>query len=214
MIQYKLPRLLFITHQTPQCSYLQSITRALAGGCKFIQLRMKGAGYHEIKEVVHQALPLCKEQGALLTIDDHAELCLEWNLEGVHLGLNDMKTSEARKLLGPDVLIGGTANTFEDIQYQIAEGVDYIGLGPYQYTSTKTNLSTTLGLNGYLSIIQECRFNNIDIPIYAIGGINQADIPAILSTGVWGISLSSAILNAPNPIKETTNIIQTIDKSL
>jgi thiamine-phosphate pyrophosphorylase len=203
--------LLFITHQTEKYSYLQSIEMALAGGCRQVQLRMKEASPAEIEKVGKKAKALCDKHKAELYIDDYVEICRNVGAAGVHLGKLDMPPSEARKMLGDSFVIGGTANTFDDIFRLKQEGVDYIGLGPFRFTTTKKNLSPILGLEGYRRILDECKINEINLPVFAIGGITVADIPHILNAGVSGIALSSTILNAENPIGETMKIINIIN---
>lgn len=200
--------LLFITHQTEQYSYLESVGIALEGGCRQIQLRMKDLSIHEAIKVAEKAKVLCDQCNAQLYIDDHVEICRQVKVAGVHLGKTDMPPSEARIILGNDFIIGGTANTFDDILHLHSEGVDYIGLGPFRFTETKKNLSPVLGPEGYSEIMNRCRDKNICLPVLAIGGITIEDIPAILHTGVSGIALSSTILNADNPVAETENIIE------
>lgn len=202
--------LLFITHQTDKYTWLESAEVALQGGCRCIQLRMKEATPEEVEAVAQKAKILCDHYGAELYIDDHVEVCKRVNATGVHLGKLDMPIPEARKLLGDGFIIGGTANTQEDIERLYREGADYIGLGPFRFTTTKKNLSPTLGLEGYKKIVASCRQKNIHLPIFAIGGITQSDIPNILSTGVTGIALSSTILQSENPIKETQQINEII----
>ena len=199
--------LLFISHQTDRYDYLQSIEIALQGGCRQIQLRMKDVELSEIERTGHEAKLLCAEYGASLYINDHVEICKRVGADGVHLGRQDMSPSQAREILGTGFIIGATANTFEDIQSLVAQQVDYIGLGPFRFTTTKKNLSPVLGLDGYRKIIQQCGLNNIDLPIFAIGGITIDDITEIKETGVSGIALSSTILNAEDPVEETGKII-------
>jgi thiamine-phosphate pyrophosphorylase len=199
--------LLFITHQTERYDYLQSVEIALAGGCRRVQLRMKGAAPPEVEKTGRRAKELCCRYGAELYIDDHVEVCKNIRAKGVHLGKTDMPPSEARKLLGNGFVIGGTANTFEDIQRLTGEGVDYIGLGPFRFTTTKENLSPVIGLSGYRKIMGQCREQGFRLPVFAIGGITPDDIPEILSAGVSGIALSSAILRAKNPIEEVKRIM-------
>ncbi|MDR2918087.1 MAG: thiamine phosphate synthase [Tannerella sp.] len=200
--------LLFITHQTERYSYLESAEVALKGGCRQIQLRMKDAPVDEVIAVAEKVNVLCAQYNAKLYIDDHVEVCRHVSATGVHLGKTDMPPSEARALLGNSFIIGGTANTFDDIRYLQSEGVDYIGLGPFRFTATKKNLSPVLGLGGYTEIMSRCREHTICLPVLAIGGITLDDIPAILQTGVSGIALSSTILNAENPVAETGKIIE------
>ena len=119
-----------------------------------------------------------------------------------------MPVAQARQFLGKNYIIGGTANTFEDVMLHYRSGADYIGCGPFRFTTTKQKLSPTLGLEGYRNIIQQMTEANIHIPIVALGGITRYDISDILATGVQGIALSGTILNSNDPILETKNILQ------
>lgn len=199
----------FITHFNDKYSYLDSARLALEGGCKWVQLRMKDASDADFEYVAKEVMPMCRQHNAIFLVDDRVELCKKLGADGVHLGKNDMHPADARKILGPDFIIGGTCNTFEDVQ-RVAANVDYIGCGPFRYTTTKKNLAPVLGLQGYKDIVWEMRSQNINIPIVAIGGITCADIPSVLETGVNGIALSGTILNAENPVKETKHILETI----
>lgn len=201
----------YISHYTPQISYAEGIRMALEGGCRWIQLRMKDAPAEEIIACAEEVLPLCRRHGAKFLLDDHVELVRQLGADGVHLGKSDMPVDEARKILGSDIIIGGTANTIEDIIRLHKQGADYIGCGPFRFTTTKKNLSPILGLDGYKSIVLKMKELGIDLPIVAIGGITVEDIPSVMRTGVSGIALSGAILGAPDPVKMTAKIIETID---
>ena len=201
----------YISHFTQQISYAEGIRLALEGGCRWIQLRMKDAPAEEIIACAEEVLPLCRRHGAKFLLDDHVELVRQLGADGVHLGKNDMPVDEARKILGPDIIIGGTANTIEDIIRLHKQGADYIGCGPFRFTTTKKNLSPILGLDGYKSIVLKMKELGIDLPIVAIGGITVEDIPAVMGTGVSGIALSGAILGASDPVEMTARIIETID---
>lgn len=201
----------YISHFTPQISYAEGIRMALEGGCRWIQLRMKDAPAEEIIACAEEVIPLCRRHGAKFLLDDHVELVRQLGADGVHLGKNDMPVDEARKILGPDIIIGGTANTIDDVIRLHKQGADYIGCGPFRFTTTKKNLSPILGLDGYKSIVLKMKELGINLPIVAIGGITVEDIPAVMGTGVSGIALSGAILGAPNPVEMTARIIETID---
>lgn len=201
----------YISHFTQQISYAEGIRMALEGGCRWIQLRMKDASSEEIIACAGEVMPLCRRYGAKFLLDDHVELVKQLGADGVHFGKNDMPVDEARKILGPDIIIGGTANTIEDIIRLHKQGADYIGCGPFRFTTTKKNLSPILGLDGYKSIVLKMKELGIDLPIVAIGGITVEDIPAVMGTGVSGIALSGAILGAPDPVEMTARIIETID---
>ena len=199
----------FITHYTERYSHLDSVRIALEGGCRWIQLRMKEASPEDILPIAKEAMSLCRKYDATFIIDDYVELAKQIGADGVHLGKNDMPITEARKTLGKDFIIGGTANTFEDIQMLYKAGADYIGCGPFRFTTTKKNLSPILGLEGYQQIISQMKENNISLPLIAIGGITKKDIPSLMQTGINGIALSGSILHAENPIEEMKEIIQT-----
>ena len=201
----------YISHFTPTIGYVEGIRMALEGGCKWIQLRMKDAAAEEVLVNAEEPLPLCRQYGAKFILDDHVELVERAGADGVHLGKNDMPVDEARKILGNGKIIGGTANTIEDIVRLHKQGADYIGCGPFRFTTTKKKLSPVLGLEGYKSIVQNMRDKGIDLPIVAIGGITVADIPAIMATGVTGIALSGAILGAADPVAMTENILKTLE---
>lgn len=197
----------FISHCNDRYGYLDSIRLALDGGCRWIQLRMKDATDDEVHPVALQAQQMCNEAGATFIIDDRVGLVKEIGADGVHLGKNDMPISEARQLLGKDFIVGGTANTFADVKAHYAAGADYIGCGPFRYTTTKKNLSPVLGLEGYKEIVGKMKQEGIGIPVVAIGGITAEDICDVMLTGVTGIALSGAVLNADDPVAEMKRII-------
>ena len=202
----------FITHQTDQYSYIDSALLALQGGCRWIQLRMKDASEAEIEATALQLKPICKQYNATFIIDDHVQVAINIGAHGVHLGKNDMPVSEARKLMGNKYIIGGTANTFEDLKQLVIDGVDYVGLGPFRFTQTKKNLCPTLGLDGYTSVLKACSEHRIHIPIVAIGGITINDIQDLTAIGIKQIALSSTILQATDPVAETQLILKTLNK--
>lgn len=197
----------FISHFTDKIGYLDSIRLALAGGCRWVQLRVKNSTIDEIRPMALEAQKMCKEAGATFIIDDYVELVKEIHADGVHLGKNDMPVAEARKILGPDFIIGGTANTFEDVKMHCEAGANYIGCGPFRFTTTKEKLSPVLGLDGYRNIVAQMREEGINLPIVAIGGITADDIPAIMQTGVTGIALSGTVLRAEDPVAEMKQLL-------
>lgn len=197
----------FITHFTDAYSYYDAARMALEGGCRWIQLRMKDASTEAIEQEALRIQRLCKYHNATFIIDDHVELVKKLRADGVHLGKHDMPVAEARRILGKDFIIGGTANTFEDVKMHHEAGADYIGCGPFRFTVTKKNLSPVLGLEGYRSIISRMKEAGIHLPVVAIGGITFEDIPAIMETGVTGVALSGTILRAQDPVAETKRIV-------
>lgn len=198
----------FITHSNNRYGYVNGARLALEGGCRWVQLRMKEATEVEFMAAAAEIGRLCKEHGATFVLDDHVEWVEKTGADGVHLGKNDMPIDEARKILGSDKIIGGTANTFEDVERLYRQGADYIGCGPFRFTTTKKNLSPVLGLEGYQHIVDQMKSHGINLPIVAIGGILESDIKSILATGVSGIAVSGGILNAENPVEEMQRFLK------
>ena len=200
----------FITHSNNRYGYVDGARLALEGGCRWVQLRMKEATETEFMAAAAEIGRLCKEHGATFVLDDHVEWVEQTGADGVHLGKNDMPIDEARKILGNDKIIGGTANTFEDVERLYRQGADYIGCGPFRFTTTKKNLSPVLGLEGYQHIVDQMKSHGINLPIVAIGGILESDIKSILATGVSGIAVSGGILNAENPAEEMQRFLKLV----
>jgi thiamine-phosphate pyrophosphorylase len=210
-------KLHYISQPTEERSPLPAIESALASGCKWIQLRIKDETENRILQYALAAKDLCEKHQAILIVNDHPEIALKAGANGVHLGLQDMPVEQARLIVGTKLFIGGTANTFEDILQRAAEGVDYIGLGPFKFTRTKKNLSPVLGITGYRALLEKVRQANITLPIIAIGGITLEDIPALIQTGVYGVALSGALTQAtdtPNLVEKIYSLLNTPKKRL
>ena len=171
----------FITHFTETISYLDSVRIALEGGCRWIQLRMKDAPEDEVRAAAGKALPLCRQYGATLILDDRVELVQET----------------------------GTANTLEDIRLHASGGADYIGCGPFRFTTTKdpARLAPTLGLEGYRSLMDGMRREGLALPVVGIGGVTAEDMPALAEAGLSGIALSGSILRAEDPVAEMRGVM-------
>ena len=189
----------FITHHAPGISYEESARLALEGGCKWIQLRMKEASDEEAEPVARRLLSECREHDAVFVLDDRVELAKKIEADGVHLGKNDMPVDEARAFLGEGFIIGGTANTVDDLRRLARSGADYAGCGPFRYTTTKQGLAPVLGLEGYRMMVQVVRDEGLRLPLCAIGGIMIDDVPALLRLGMDGIAVSGAVLRSDNP---------------
>jgi thiamine-phosphate pyrophosphorylase len=192
-------KLHYISPSSAQIPHLTAIESVLVAGCKWIQLRIKDQPKHVVLQHALATQALCEKHQAKLIVNDHPEIALSAGAYGVHLGLQDMPVKQARLIVGPKLIIGGTANTFEDILQREAEGVDYIGLGPFRFTRTKKNLSPIVGLSGYMAIMEKVKQANIKLPIIAIGGIDIEDIPSIMQAGIFGVAVSGALTYAKDP---------------
>jgi len=203
-------KLQFISSQHGGITHIESIQHALDAGCRWIQLRIKDQPLEVVLKIAFEAANLCNRYHAKLIINDFASVAKETNAYGLHLGLNDMSIINARKITGNKMIIGGTANTLEDILKRIKEGADYVGLGPFRFTSTKQKLSPVLGLEGYRTQMEALKKLGQSIPVIAIGGITAEDIPEILETGIFGIAMSGSIIHSENKkdlISKINNIL-------
>lgn len=189
----QISKLQYITQDVADKAHWQLVEHACKAGVQWIQLRMKNRSYAEFLEAAIKSVAICRLYNCKLIINDNVEVAMACKADGVHLGKTDMDTATARKILGNDVIIGGTANTFDDIERLANSGVDYIGLGPYRFTHTKENLSPILGLQGYEQTMNRCVAKNITTPVIAIGGIHKEDVSKILNTGVYGVAVASSI---------------------
>ncbi len=178
---------------------LYNIHQALDNGCDWIQMRFKSNQQLESFALAEAVKFLCEEYLANFIVNDNVYLAQQIAADGVHLGRSDMNITTARQILGKTKIIGATANTFEDIVQKNREDADYIGLGPFQFTETKTNLSPLLGVQGYVSILNRMKAENIEIPIYAIGGVTLENVASLLETGIYGIAVSGLITKSHNP---------------
>lgn len=204
-------KLHYISQPAGDGSHLTAIKNALAAGCKWIQLRIKDESPTAILAAAIEAVELCKLYNAKLIVNDHPEIALKAGADGVHLGLDDMPVSEARAIVGCNFIIGGTANTIDHIKQRVDEGVNYIGLGPYRFTTTKKKLSPILGLSGYEAIIRQCKAIHPMVPVIAIGGIGECDVPLIKQAGIYGVAMSGAITHAEDRPAIVRNVYEILN---
>jgi thiamine-phosphate pyrophosphorylase len=201
-----LERLYFISQQTATKTHLNAIEDALQAGCRLVQLRVKNQPEAVVLEQAKAAKDLCYRYNAKLIVNDFPHVAKTVGAWGIHVGLQDLPVTEVRAIVGDQMIIGGTANTFEHIQQRVNEGVNYIGLGPFRFTTTKEKLSPVLGLEGYQRIMDQMNAAGIQMPVVAIGGIQPDDIPGLKEAGVYGVAVSGAIINAVDQKAEVGKI--------
>lgn len=190
-------RLHYISQADTRGGHLEHIQEACAAGVRWVQLRVKDQPENTVMDMAVKARRICGEYGAKLIVNDYPHVALAAEAHGVHLGGEDMDPAAARDLLGDAFVIGGTANSIEDLQRLHAAGVDYAGLGPFRFTETKRKLSPVLGLEGYRRALIQVKLKGIDLPIVAIGGILFDDIRELLATGLHGVAISGLITRSP-----------------
>lgn len=198
-------KLHYISQGTTPEEHLEHIQRACIAGADWVQLRLKKLDETVLLKTAQKAKDITDYFQTRLIINDHYKIAIAIKADGVHLGKNDACPLKVQKELASWQVIGGTANTFQDCEALIKKQIDYIGLGPYQFTSTKKILSPMLGKNGYLTIIEALKTT---VPIIAIGGITVNDTEALMTTGIHGIAVSRAITSDFKNISEFNKILK------
>ena len=200
----------YITQDHPDYSHFDLVKQAVEAGVDWIQLRMKNVSDDAFLQEALKCREYTFKHEVKLIINDRVKIAKQISADGVHVGQNDMLINEVREILGDKIIIGGTANTLDQIMTHVQNGADYVGVGPFRFTKTKDKLSPILGLDGYDQIIKNLEMNQVNIPIIAIGGIELNDVLSIKETGVHGIAVSGLITHSENQ-KE---LINSINKAL
>jgi|ERR1051326_3820559 thiamine-phosphate pyrophosphorylase len=200
----------FITQDLPNLSHAELAEFACKGGADWIQLRVKGKPYGEWLRIAQKTKLICLKYEAKLIINDNVQIAKETGADGVHLGREDMNPKEARKILGDKFIIGGSTNSMEDVRRMMDDGCDYIGIGPFRFTSTKEKLNPVLGSEGIRKIAGQ--FGN-KIPMIAIGGIKLEDVEPLMRIGIHGVAVSSAINLAEDKIQTTKQFVSSSRRS-
>jgi thiamine-phosphate pyrophosphorylase len=188
---------LYLVTDRPLClgrDLIQVVKEAVAGGVTLVQLREKNASTREFLEIAVEIRKILQGTSVPLIINDRIDIALALNAEGVHLGNSDMPYEKAREILGPDKIIGLSAESVKDAMAASRLGADYLGVSPIFTTPTKSELETGLGLEG----LREIRRVS-ELPLVAIGGMNVSNCRAAVESGADGIAVVSAICSVPDP---------------
>lgn len=170
------------------------VSEAVAGGVTMVQLREKDAATGEFVELGRRLMSLLKPLGVPLIINDRVDVALAVDADGVHIGQSDMSYADARRLLGPEKIIGLSVENFEDLESANTLDVDYIGISPVYGTPTKTDTAEPFGLEGLRKAVEMSVH-----PTVAIGGMNVATVGEVIAAGTDGVAVVSAICSAESP---------------
>jgi len=172
---------------------LDAVAEAIEGGVTLIQLREKEVSSREFYQIALKVKDLSHSRGVPLLINDRLDIALAVNADGLHIGQEDLPLKVARKLLGPDKIIGLSVSNLEDAVQGEKEGADYLGAGAVYPTTSKDVSESPIGPDG-LKKIKDA----VSIPVVGIGGINLFNIEEVKRTGVDGVAVISAIMGAPD----------------
>jgi len=175
-----------VGHSRSGRAALEVLEEVLDGGCRMVQLREKDLPDRELLDLARKARHLTQQAGALLIINDRADVARQVGADGVHVGQTDLPLVEVRKIIGLDRLVGVSTHSVEQASEAESAGADYIGVGPVFHSSTKPKLGS-LGVELVRSVA------SIRIPFFAIGGITLENLPRVQAVGATRVAVGSAV---------------------
>lgn len=204
-------RVYVITANVPQLGRThEDVARAaLAGGARIIQFRDKEMSNEEFIALARRIQQLTRKHNALLIINDRVEIALTIAADGVHVGQHDLAFAEVKRLARPGMILGVSATNYAEAAALADSGADYLGVGPIFPTPSKSDATLPIGLDELARICRDVR-----IPIVAIGGIGQSNLPDIIQAGSAGAAVISAISSAPDMTAATTALLGTWSRVL
>ena len=182
-------------------SHIELAKQAISGGADTIQFRQKNGSTKELIEIATEMKRVCSQMGAAFIVNDRIDVAIASEADGVHLGQDDFPIPLARKLLGENRIIGGSAGTREEIEVCLQGGVDYIGFGPIYTTGSKDDAGPATGIDFLKQIIQTTQ-----VPVIAIGGIDQNNANQVMAAGAHGIAVISCVCCRENPTNATKEL--------
>lgn len=188
-------------------SHVELTRQAIAGGADTIQFRQKSGSTREMIDVARRMKSLCGKAGVSFIVNDRLDVALAAEADGIHLGQDDFPLPLARKLLGSDKIIGGSASDMEEARICLSEGADYVGFGPVFPTTSKDDAGPVSGIERLKEIVE-----NIPLPIIVIGGVSAENTPAVMRAGAAGIAVISAVCCQEDPLKATKTLYEAILK--
>lgn len=192
-----IPKLHYISQGNTAKEHLENIQKACSSGAELVQLRLKDIAEKKFLKLAHDAREITSHFQTRLIINDYYKIAKTVKADGVHIEESEVCPTIVRDYLYTWQMIGGTANTLQDCEILIGKEVDYIGLGPFKFSTTKANLPSILGLNGYAAIMDVLK---TETPVFAVGGITTVDVKDLLVTGISGLAVSEAITGDFNTI--------------
>jgi thiamine-phosphate pyrophosphorylase len=192
--------------------HIELARRMIAGGAEVIQYRDKAATTRAMIATARAIGGLCARGGATLIVNDRVDVALAADAGGVHLGQDDFPVALARRLLGPDRIIGASADDPDEAEEAWRDGADYVGFGPIFSTGTKSDTGPVVGIDGLAPMIQKSA-KPFPVPVIAIGGLDETHVGPVLRAGAHGVAILSAICCAADPEAATRGIAEAIRRA-
>nr|WP_239522598.1 thiamine phosphate synthase [Geodermatophilus sabuli] len=187
---------------------MAAVGAAVAAGAPVVQVRVKDCTDRTLYDFARQVVEICAPAGVTCLVDDRVDVALAVGAAGTHLGAADLPVAAARRLAGPGHLIGGTARDAEQGRRLVAEGADYLGVGPAYPTTTKSGLPDAIGPAGVGAVAAA-----VAVPVVAIGGITVDRVPALLAAGAAGVAVVGAVSAAADPGAATRALLRALEGS-
>jgi thiamine-phosphate pyrophosphorylase len=182
---------------------------ALEAGAPTLQVRLKSGTDDDRYRLARTIVARCQAAGAACLVNDRADLALAVGADGVHVGAEDLPVHVVRALLGPEMIVGGTARDPETAARLVHEGASYLGVGPTFSTTSKTGLPEPIGVEGVQAVAAA-----VDVPVIAISGITAERVEQVLAAGAWGVAVIGAIADAPDPHTATHDLLLAVTKAV
>jgi len=180
---------------------------AAEGGADTIQFRQKSGSVRDMLEEAKHAAAVCRERDVPFLVNDRLDVALACRADGIHLGQQDFPVREARGIMGPEAIIGGTATTVEEALAMQEAGADYIGFGPVFPTTSKDNPASVKGVENLAHVCAAVR-----IPVIAIAGISVKRIKPVIRAGAHGVAVMTAVTTAENPARAARALREELDE--
>ena len=182
---------------------------AVAGGATALQLRDKESAGRALVAPARRLVALANPAGVPVVVNDRVDVALAAGADGVHVGEDDLPVADARRLLGPERIVGASAGTVEEARRAEQEGADYLGVGPVFPTATKADAGEAIGLDGLRKIVAAVR-----VPVVGIGGITVENAAQVVLAGAAGVAVVSAVAGADDMVEATRRLRQAVDLAL
>lgn len=184
---------------------LAAVTAAVAAGAPVVQVRAKGCTDRVLHDFARAVVEVCRPAGVTCLVNDRVDVALAVGADGTHLGEHDLPLAAARRVAGPGHLLGGTARDPERARLLVAEGADYLGVGPAFATTTKTGLPDPIGPAGVAAVATA-----VPVPVVAIGGVTAARVGELLAAGAAGVAVVGAVSAAADPGAATRELLRAL----
>jgi len=198
-----IPKLHVVTPPGVDSRFLATTRVLLHAGAPLVQVRTKAVDDRARLVAATAVLDVARSAGATCLVNDRVDIALAAGADGVHVGADDLPAAAARRLLGPDAIVGATCRNADDARRAAAEGASYLGVGPVYATSTKTGLPDPMGPRG-VEVVAAA----VDVPVIAISGITGDNAAAVLDAGAWGVAVVGAIYGSDDPVASLHRLME------